>query len=100
MKESTIERKVCKKLKSAGWETVKLIQCSLNGYPDRLLLKRPSRVVWVEFKRDAYINDAGKLVKREEVDPEGLQALRHKQLREMGFEVIVAWGEKEVAHLL
>lgn len=100
MRESQIERRVCKKLKSAGWKVVKCIQMSENGWPDRQLLKAPSRIVFVEFKRDAYIDDKGKLIPREEVDPDGLQALRHRQLRELGFEVIVAWGEKEVQHLL
>lgn len=100
MRESEAEQRACNKLKKSGWKIVKCIQMSENGWPDRQLLKKPARIVFVEFKRPSYINDKGKVVPREEVDPDGLQAYRHKQLREMGFEVIVAWGEEEVKHLI
>jgi hypothetical protein len=98
MKESVVEQRVSKKLQKAGWLSVKCMQMSMNGWPDRQYLKEPGRMVLVEWKRAAYINDKGKLIPREE--PDELQLLRHRQLREMGFEVIVAWSEKEVQHLL
>ena len=100
MREAIVERKVSEKLRKSGWKVIKAIQLSENGWPDRFLFRYPARLVFVEWKRDAYTDDKGKFHKREEVDPEGLQAFRHKQLREMGFEVIVAWSEKEVQHLL
>ena len=88
MRESTIEQRISKKLQSAGWMSVKCMQMSMNGWPDRQYLKAPARIVFVEWKRPGEV-----------VDPDGLQALRHRQLREMGFEVIVAWSEEQVKHL-
>lgn len=58
-----------------GWLPVKIIQCSLNGFPDRLYLKN-GFIFFVEFK-----SKIGKLSE--------LQKYRINQLRKLNFHVLV-----------
>lgn len=76
MRESKIQTKIANRLKKDGWLVVKVIQCSAPGFPD-LMAMRAGRVVFFEVKQP------GK-------KPRPLQEYRHKQLRDQGFEVIVA----------
>lgn len=74
-----------KQLEKNGWLVVKIIQSTLNGWPDLQALKA-SRMVAIEVKRPGE-------------QPSELQLYRHKQLREQGFEVIVAYSTNETQHL-
>lgn len=87
MRESDVQKKGREKLEKAGWTVIKLIQTTWNGIPDHLLLKK-GKTVFIEWKKP------GKTV-----DPEGLQALRHRQLRAQGFEVVVADKTEDIEHL-
>ena len=50
MKESSIQKKIIQSHESDGWIVVKLIQTTMNGIPDLLLL-RNGRIAFVEVKR-------------------------------------------------
>lgn len=58
-----------------GYLVVKIIQCTLNGWPDLMCLKN-GKVVFIEVKRPG-----GR------ASP--LQLLRHEQLRAEGFPVLL-----------
>lgn len=87
MLESEIKSHCRDELEKHGWLTVHIMSCNKNGWPDTQIFKN-GRTVFIEFKRPG-----------QEVDPEGLQAYRHKLIREQGFEVIVACGQSDIEHL-
>jgi hypothetical protein len=74
MNESWVQRKIIASHQKQGWLCVKLIQTTLNGIPDLLLL-RNGRPIFIEVKRPGV----------EEAEP--LQVYRHRQLKDLGFEV-------------
>lgn len=49
LRESNIERFVCRVAKEAGWLTYKFVSPSNSGVPDRIFIKS-GRVVFIEFK--------------------------------------------------
>lgn len=52
MLERTIEAKVCHYAKiTHNWWCLKLNIIAMRGFPDRMLLKKPARVVFIEFKK-------------------------------------------------
>jgi Holliday junction resolvase len=69
--ESKIQNKVKKILEKKGYNVIKVIQLSKNGYPDILAL-RDGQAVWVEVKRPG-------------AKPRPLQVLRIKELVSDGF---------------
>lgn len=75
MKESHIERTVCKYAESLGWDHFKLASGGKNGKPDREFF-RASVAFFVEFKRPGE-------------DPEPLQDYWRRRLKRQGFEVYV-----------
>lgn len=75
MRESEIQSKIIKRLEKEGWLVVKIITCTLNGWPD-LQAHKNGRTVFIEVKAP------GK-------KPAPLQEYRHKKLREQGFTVLV-----------
>jgi hypothetical protein len=85
MREAQIQTSIKKKLEKSGWLVIKLIQTSWNGIPDQLILK-DGRTLFIEVKQPGQ-------------QPSALQAIRHRQLREMGFEVITATSTKDIQHL-
>lgn len=85
MKESLIQTKIKTKLEASGWMVIKLIQTSCNGITDQLALKE-GKAVFIEVKQP------GK-------KPTDLQLHRHKQLREKGFEVVVATDVSDILFL-
>lgn len=85
MKESNIQTSIKNQLTKHGWYVIKLIQTSINGIPDLLAL-RNSQSVFIEVKQPGN-------------NPTPLQAIRHKQLREQGFEVVIANSIKDTIHL-
>lgn len=78
MLESDFERKWCAKATKKGWLCIKNIHLSINGIPDRTLLK-DGKVLFVEFKAKK-----GKLSE--------IQKYRIKQLRAMKFHVMVIFA--------
>ena len=78
LKESTIQRKVSEYFRLQGWIVVKLIQTTMNGIPDLMLLK-DGKTVFIETKAENGI-----------VSP--LQFYRHEQLIKQGFEVYVIYS--------
>lgn len=77
MRESVMERRLCRVVADLGGATVKLVQG--EGLPDRLVLLPGGRVVFVELKKP----------RGGAVAP--LQTLRHRELDRMGFSTVVCW---------
>ncbi|MDX9798989.1 MAG: VRR-NUC domain-containing protein [Bacteroidales bacterium] len=75
MTESKFEQSWSEKAKKKGWYSVKIIQASKNGMPDRMYLKN-GMIFFVEFKAKK-----GKLSK--------LQEYRISELRRMNFHVLI-----------
>lgn len=75
LSESIIQSRTIKKYQSEGWLVVKIIQTTLNGWPD-LQCHRNGVTLFIETK-----STIGKLSE--------LQKYRHEQLRSKGFTVLV-----------
>lgn len=75
MLESKVQAQLVKKLKANGWLVMKIMACSLPGWPD-LQAMRDGRIVFIEVK-----------AKGKKATP--LQIARHEQIRVAGFEVKV-----------
>jgi len=73
--EKLIEKKLLKRIKSAGGWTIKLLPTFVSGLPDRLVLLQ-GRAYFVELKASG---------KRARPD----QVLVHKRLEKLGFVVAV-----------
>jgi len=78
LKESIIQKKVSDYFKQRGWLVVKVLQCTLNGFPDLMLLK-DGKTFFIETKAENGI-----------VSP--LQFYRHEQLIKQGFEVYIIYS--------
>lgn len=74
--EGKVQAKIKKRYEADGWQVVKLIQCSVNGMPDLMCLRK-GVVLFIEVKKEG-----GGVVSE-------LQKYRHEQLRKNGFEVLV-----------
>ena len=83
MKESTIESRLVKGAKDAGWIAFKFISPGNVGVPDRLLISPNGRIIFVELK-----TDTGKLTP--------LQKLQIIRLEKYGQDVRVFYGLKDV----
>lgn len=75
MKETSVQSRVIDVYTSNGWLVVKILQCTLNGWPD-LQAHKDGVTIFIECKRPGE-------------RPTPLQLYRHKQLRGAGFEVLV-----------
>ena len=75
MRESRIQNKVIKQYESQGWLVVKILQTTLNGWPD-LQCHKDGITLFIEVKADGGI-----------LSP--LQHHRHSQLRAAGFTVLI-----------
>lgn len=73
--ESAVQRKIIQRYEKEGYLVVKIDLCNKPGFPDLMLLK-DGKASFVEVKRPG-----GK------VRP--LQEYRHRQLRDLGFDVSV-----------
>lgn len=73
MRESAVEKEFRKQAKASGWWPLKLKIISHAGFPDRMLLKHPGRIKFVELKA------TGK-------KPRKLQKWVLGKLNELGFE--------------
>jgi hypothetical protein len=83
MLESYIEKKYLEMVKKRGGMAIKLEAISCAGVPDRVVLMPNGRMFFVELKQE------GK-------KPRPIQLARHKQLRELGYEVYVYDGTGEI----
>jgi len=71
--ESSIESDILQRAKRRGWFVVKLMKCSINGMPDRLL-HRKGYTMYMEIKKLG--------------EPATEQQLkRHRELRQQGIPV-------------
>lgn len=76
MLEKTIQQKIKKELEKQGWVVLRPVSISKSGYPDLWAIKA-GLLVFIEVKRPGEV-------------PTPLQEQRHKELKEQGFNVIVA----------
>lgn len=74
--EKWLERELVRKIEARGGLALKYSNGQTTGYPDRLVLLPGGRLVFVELKTKGR-------------KPTKLQALRHEQLRGLGFPVFV-----------
>jgi len=82
LKESSLQSKVSKYFEKRGWLVVKIIQTTLNGWPD-LQCHKDGKTIFIEVKAENGI-----------VSP--LQNYRHEQLTKLGFEVYVIRNLNEI----
>ncbi len=75
MTESQIQKKIVKHFENEGYFVLRLAVMTVAGLPDLLALK-PSRVVFIEVKK------SGGILSK-------LQEFKIKQLRKIGFKVMV-----------
>jgi Holliday junction resolvase len=73
--EGKIQDYVREKMEKKGWIVVKIIQSSLNGWPD-LQCHKNGETVFIECKSG-------------DKDADPLQSIRHAHLRKQGFKVLL-----------
>lgn len=83
MKETAIEIKLKKKIENIGGRCLKFISPGTAGVPDRICLFPGGKVFFVETKAP------GK-------KPRPLQEKRHRELRQLGFKVLVIDTEDDI----
>ncbi len=71
MKESKIEKTICKYAITLGWAVYKFVSPGLRGVPDRIFL-RNGQIIFIEFKAD-------------NKKPRKQQIKRIKELKALGF---------------
>ena len=87
MREKQIERKLVNAVKAQGGMCPKLVSPGTDGMPDRLVLLPKARIGFVEVKAP------GK-------EPRPLQAKRHKELRDLGFQVFILDDPEQIPSIL
>ena len=87
MNEKSIEQKLVKAAKSRGGLCLKLVCPGFDGMPDRLVLLPNGHIGVVEVKAP------GK-------KPRALQLARHRQLRNLGFQVFVLDNKEQIEEIL
>lgn len=83
MLESEVEKKLVQGVKKLGGLCLKWVSPGYSGVPDRIVFLPGGRVYFVELKQDR-----GRLSER--------QKYVHKQLKNVGREVITLYGEIDV----
>ena len=76
MREKALERLLIAAVKQAGGMALKFVSPGMAGVPDRLVLLPEGKLCFVEMKAPGE-------------KPRQLQRLRHEQLRNLGFRVVV-----------
>ena len=87
MKETAIEIKLKKKIENIGGRCLKFISPGTAGVPDRICLFPGGKVILVEKQAP------GK-------KPRPLQEKRHRELRQLGFKVLVIDTEDKIEEML
>lgn len=82
MLESALERRLAARAKISGGWAIKITSPAQAGLPDRLVIKRDGRVVWVELK-----TPRGRV--------SAIQAKVHTRLRGLGQDVRVVRTAEE-----
>ena len=82
LKESIVQRQVSDYMKKNGYLVVKIIQTTLNGWPD-LQCHKDGQTIFIETK-----SEGGKLSE--------LQKYRHEQLQSKGFIVLTISNVNDV----
>ena len=83
MRESEIEKRIVRKIRSAGGLCLKWVSPGFTGVPDRIILLPGKRIVFAEIKRPG-------------------EDLRHRQKRvrqqieDLGFTVLRVTGEEDL----
>lgn len=73
--ESVVQARIIKRMEAQGYYVIKLMLTNKNGIPDLLCL-RDGKAMFIE-------------VKRPDERSRPLQEYRHKELRDIGFEVMI-----------
>ena len=87
MREKSLERMLVRAVKNVGGLALKFVSPGMAGVPDRLVLLPGGRMAFVEMKAP------GK-------EPRPLQRLRHEQLRDLGFRVVVVDGKEKIGEMM
>lgn len=87
MRESRIENRLTRRLKNAGWLSLKFISPGNAGVPDRLLISPEGRVIFAELK-----TETGRL--------SPTQNAQIQRLRKYRQDVRVLYGAEDVDALL
>jgi len=87
MRETTIERYLCRRVKELGGKAYKLQSPGNDGMPDRLCILPGGKVIFVETKAP-----------RE--TPRPLQVCRHKELQRLGCFVRIADSRQQVDNII
>ena len=87
MREKTIEARLVRMAKSAGGMAPKFVSHGLDGMPYRIVLMPDGRMAFVEVKAPGET-------------PRPLQEARHRQLRQLGFQVFVLDDPLQIGGIL
>jgi hypothetical protein len=82
LRESAIEATLVSAVKALGGLALKLVSPGLVGVPDRMILSRNGKVLFVEVKAPGR-------------KPTVIQQRRHEQLRDLGFSVRIVDSKVE-----
>ena len=85
--EKTLEHSLVEKIRQQGAICLKLQGNMYADMPDRLILLRGGRVVFVELKSEG-------------IKPRKLQLIRHEELRALGFKVFVIDTHEKLTQFL
>lgn len=83
IRESSVERYFVRCAEDAGWIVRKLKWTGRRHAPDRVMMRRVAKLVFVELKAPKGVLKPG-------------QAREHARLRVLGFEVVVLWSKGSV----
>jgi Holliday junction resolvase len=86
MTEAALQARIKKAMEAAGWLVLRPITNSTAGWPDLFCL-RAGRTCFIEVKQPGN-------------KPTRLQAVRHRQLEDQGFMVIIATSTEDVRPLI
>ena len=81
--EAAVERRVCERGAELGCWVIKFLPHALAGFPDRLVLAPNGRTGYCELKRPGE-------------EPESLQDVRHRRLRQLGHLVRVVEDDEGI----
>ncbi len=87
MREKKIEQRLVKMVRKSGGLCPKFVSPGTAGMPDRMVLLPGGRIAFVEVKAPGE-------------KPRALQGKRHRQLRDLGFHVLVLGGMEQIPDIL
>ena len=87
MRERELESMLMRFTRRKGGLALKFVSPGMDGVPDRLVLLPGGRMCFVEVKAPGKV-------------PRPLQAARHRQLRDLGFQVYVLDRPEQIPEIL